>query len=395
MFNPYLVLILIAFVILIGYLGEVLFRITKIPEILILLFVGLLIGPITNIIPSNYITYFRDIAPIFSDIAIVVIIFEGGRKIEISGFLKNSAIGTILAILDIAIPAVIFSYIMYYMFSWPYIYGAILGSIIGETTLIVVLPVISRIKISQDLYGTIVTEATLNSVFAIFAFSILIQVFNSGSFDIYQFSKFALDSISIAVVLGVLVGFAWLIFLAFLKGIKSYVATIGVAFLLYGIVDYFGGSAVIAIFVFALVVGNYKTINRHFNLKIDIRENEMDLVEDSLTFLVRSFFFVFMGLIAIINFDYFLYALIITIILIAIRYLEVFAIIRKKEYRPFVTSLLPRGLTSALLSTILLTYNNTYFNEMFYIIFMIIILTNIISAGSISKTARAFENKQS
>ncbi|MEM0161061.1 MAG: hypothetical protein QXQ25_05005, partial [Thermoplasmata archaeon] len=193
--------------------------------------------------------------------------------------------------------------------------------------------------------------------------------------------------------MGLVVGIIWLFVLNIFKSTKGYVATIGIAFLLYGVVDLLGGAAVVSIFIFAIIIGSYKTIGRHLNFKIDIHENEMNLVEDELEFLIRTFFFVFIGLIAIISVTYFLYALLITLVLVVIRVIEIKVVVRKKEYHGFMMSLMPRGLTVAVLASILLSLGGTYFNEIFYISFMIIIITNIISSASISKAASAIEKK--
>ncbi|MGC8630803.1 MAG: hypothetical protein ACP5T1_07485, partial [Thermoplasmata archaeon] len=160
---------------------------------------------------------------------------------------------------------------------------------------------------------------------------------------------------------------------------------------LYGTVDYLGGSAVFAIFIFAIIIGNYRTIGKHLNLNIDIHENEMNLVENELEFIVRTFFFVFIGMIAIISASYFIYALIITGILILIRIPEIKLVVKKKEYHDFMISLLPRGLTVAVLASLLFSIGGTYFNDIFYISFMIIILTNIIAAIFISISVKPLE----
>jgi hypothetical protein len=100
----------------------------------------------------------------------------------------------------------------------------------------------------------------------------------------------------------------------------------------------------------------------------------MNIVENELEFIVRTFFFVFIGMIAIISTTYFIYALIITVFLILVRIGEIKLVVRKKEYHGFMISLLPRGLTVAVLASLLLSIGGNYFNDIFYISFMIIII---------------------
>lgn len=89
-----------------------------------------------------------------------MIMFDGGRKIDFSTIVSGSGTGLILALLDIIFSLIIVSLLMHYIFSWPFIYGAILGTIVGETTAVVIVPVAARIKIPNDLYSMAVSEVT-------------------------------------------------------------------------------------------------------------------------------------------------------------------------------------------------------------------------------------------
>ena len=391
MISTYLLLIALSAIILIGYLSDTLFRLTRIPEILILMLIGIILVPLGHVIPDKYVSILRDLVPLFGSIALIIIMFDGGRKIDLSASFSGSGNGLILAILDIIFSMIVVSLFMYYIFSWPFIYGAILGTILGETTATVIIPVATRIKIPNDLYNMSISEATFNSVVDILVFYLLLALVTGSSFDISSYIKFAVNYLSIALSLGFFAGFLWLFTLNIIKGTRGYVATLGIAFLLYGIVDFLGGAAVFAIFIFAIVIGNYKIIGKHLNLKIDIHENEMNIVENELEFLVRTFFFVFMGMITILSITYFIYALIITSFLILIRMGEIKLVVRKKEYHNFMISLLPRGLTVAVLASILLSIGSSYFDDIFYISSIVIVTTNIIAAILISISVKPLE----
>ncbi|MGC8982070.1 MAG: cation:proton antiporter, partial [Minisyncoccia bacterium] len=138
MISTYLLLIAFAAIILIGYLSDALFRLTRIPEILILMLIGIILVPLGHIIPEKYVSILRDFVPLFGSIALIMIMFDGGRKIDFSTIVSGSGIGLILALLDIIFSLIIVSLLMHYIFSWPFIYGAILGTIVGETTAVVI-----------------------------------------------------------------------------------------------------------------------------------------------------------------------------------------------------------------------------------------------------------------
>ena len=47
-----LLLIVISLIILIGYVSEIVFKMTKLPEVLILMGIGILLGPVSGLLPQ-------------------------------------------------------------------------------------------------------------------------------------------------------------------------------------------------------------------------------------------------------------------------------------------------------------------------------------------------------
>jgi hypothetical protein len=143
---------------------------------------------------------------------------------------------------------------------WPLVYGAILGAILGETTTTVIIPVATRLSISDSMYNTIVVEATFNSVVSILLFYLL-TILLTGQFSALSYTRYVISYFSIAVFLGLITGILWLLALSWIRSAKAYVVTIGVAFLLYGVVDLLGGAAVVAVLIFAVIIGNHDVIS--------------------------------------------------------------------------------------------------------------------------------------
>mgnify|MGYP001772743258 CR=1 FL=1 len=388
MINIDSILITIALVILIGYLGDYLFRVTRLPEAVILMLIGMLLVPIGHIIPDRYVSLLKELAPLFGDIALVVIMFDGGRRISFQVPLSSWGLGLTLAVLDIILPMAILTPFMYYVFNWPPIYGAILGTILGETTSTVIIPIAVRLNISEYMYNVIVMEATLNSVVSILVFYLL-QILLNGNFTLQSYVKYTISYFSIAVFLGLLVGILWLIAVNWIRGTRTYVVTVAIAFLLYGIVDLLGGAAVVAVLIFAIIIGNYELISQHTGLKIKIDEDMLNIVENELEFLVRTFFYVLIGIIAIISLYYTLLALLITGLLVAIRFIEVNSLVKDQRFSKLLTTLVPRGLTAAVLASMMLNMNYPpYSQEIFYITFMVIVFTNIIASIMLAAISR-------
>ena len=384
------ILIAIAAVIIIGYLARAIFHRTKIPEALILIAVGLLLVPIGHLLPGTYVNSLRSLAVIFGDIALVVIMYNGGKAIKLGRKLFGNTIGFTLGILDTVIPMVVLSVVMNVWLGWPLIYGAILGAILGETSTVIVIPIVKRLSIQLEMYDALVLETTLNSVFAILFFTVLVAFTGGQAFTASGIANLTIDYISVSVALGLLAGALWIAVQNYIKGARDYLATLAVAILLFGIVELFNGAAAISVLIFAIMIGNYKPIAKFFGfnkLKMD-GVAERRAVEHDIEFLLMTFFFVFIGMIAILSAQYFIYAAIITIVLSAIRYLEVWPVLRSRfsEYRMLTFGLMQRGTVAAVLATILFSIGGTYYDQIFYICFMVIILTNIAGSMLISRT---------
>ncbi len=384
------ILIAVALILIIGYIGKAIFNRTKIPEALILILIGLLLVPVAHLLPANYVSALRSLAAVFGDIALTIIMYNGGKAIILNKELLKDSNGLILGFFDTLLPTVVLAIVMKIGFGWPLIYGAIMGAVLGETSAVIVLPLIRKIEIPQSIFNSLVMEVTLNSVFAILFFELLLSFSGGQVFSANVFVNLAVDYVSVAIAIGLIAGLLWLLVQSYVKGAREYLATIAMAILLYGIVELFNGAAAISVLIFAIILGNYKPITEHLGINIDINEaqkNETQAIEKGLEFLVMTFFFVFIGMIAVLSVQYFEYALAITIILCIIRYAEVMFVFRKNsEYQDTVFAMMQRGTVVAVLSAILFSIGGSYFDKIFYICFMTIILTNILGSILLSKS---------
>ncbi len=378
-FEVDLLLIVTSLIILIGYISQIAFRITKIPEVLILISIGLLLGPVFHLLPSTYISALRGLSPLFGSLAIIMIIFNGGRRIRLTAESMSESKGYLLALVDIVLVSAVTALFMFFVFGWPLLFGALLGAILGETSAIVIIPIISRLRMPRKLYEIISIESTFNSVFSILAFYLLLLPISGKTLTLAYSLQYIFSYISIAVILGLVSGVVWLIMQNSFGRARNYLVTIAIAILLYGLTDLFNAAGVVSVLAFAIIIGNSKSINKRLGLKTSKSLQGNKSVELEMEFLLRTFFFVFLGVIAVISFYYFLFAVILTIIFIMARKLEIEGLLHKmaRAEKDLAFSMMPRGLSAAVLSSILYATGYPYSAEIFYITFMALVLTNI------------------
>ncbi len=381
------VLVAIAIIIILGYISLDIFRRTRIPELLILMLIGIFLVQILGLVPHNYLNVLRSLAPIFGSLALVVIMYNGGQELKFDSSLITNWKGVALGILDNLLAIALLAIFMYYAFGWPLLYGAILGAILGETTSIVVIPFIRKVKLSSGLFKTLIIESTLNSVVAIVSFSLLLVLAQNQTLSALTFITYILDYISLAVVIGFVAGIGWLFVLNSLKSAREYLATIAMAILLYGLVDIFNGAPIVTVLIFAMIIGNKRIFAKALNLKMNFNPNKEKAVEKELEFLISTFFFVFMGMITVLSLGFAIEGFIVAIILIIARYPEVRGVMRNntKDERYIVFSLMPRGVTVATLATIAYGLGGTYFPQIFYLSFFVIVATSIASSFLLTK----------
>ena len=385
-----LLLIVISLIILIGYVSEIVFKMTKLPEVLILMGIGILLGPVSGLLPQAYVGVLRGLTPLFGSLALIMIMFNGGKIIKLTKHSLIDSTGYMLALADTVLPGIVIGLFMWLVFKWPLIYGLLLGVILGETSTIMILPLLKRIKIESKIYNIMTIEATFNSVFSILIFYLLLVLIEGSALSVPSYIQYSISYIGIAIMIGIASGVIWLLVQNLFKGARGYLASIAIAILLYGIVDFFNGAAVVAVLIYAIIIGNSKTVNKFLKFSRADRTRENGTAEKDMEFLVRTFFFVLIGIIATLSAEYFIFALGITALLIVIRKFEVRGIFRYENYRNLVFSLMPRGLTVAVLASIYLATGLAYSQQIFYISFMVIILTNISFAILARRAVRQF-----
>jgi cell volume regulation protein A len=160
--------------------------------------------------------------------------------------------------------------------------------------------------------------------------------------------------------------------------------TLGVLFVLFFLANSFGESGALTALVFGLMIGNKSHLSRLLRFKLPRIEMD-DPTHNQLTFLVRSFFFVFVGLMASFGqIEYLVFGVLITIAVYFGR-LFVGKVTLTKRFsrldRAVTNSMIPRGLAAAVLATYPITMGlpnaEAYPQLVFFIILSSVIITTI------------------
>jgi cell volume regulation protein A len=362
-----LALVLGGSIIVIGFLSNYLFERTGFPDMLIIIILGLILGPITGLVDAGSIA---NLAPYLATLALVFILFDGGMAMNIYRVFSESPRATILAFVGFA--GSVFATTLFMTFivipTMPILYSVLFGTIFGGSSSVAIMALVSRIKVSEKCSTILSLESAITDVLCIVFSLVVIEIILKGpSVDLTAIGQSIASRFSTGVVLGAIFGVIWLSVLKRIaKASYAYMLTLAVVLLVYAFSEFLGGSGPLCSLLFGIVLGNEKEIYRILRMErppdtaVDVG---LKRFESEIAFLLRTFFFVYIGLIVTFsNIAVVVRGVILSLTLLLVRFGAVrFATVRSNELvkeRPIMSVMLTRGLATAVLATLPLQYTD-------------------------------------
>ena len=372
------VLITFGIIMILGFIGNYIFNKTQIPSIVWLLLFGLLVGFLFNLQGVNIQDVISNeiISGIFGAVAIVIILFDGGINTDIHQLFKGAPRGLLMTVTGFCLSFLATMFIVIGLsqvgaisisLNDSFIVGAVLGAIVAGTSSPIVIPLAYRLKNLEEKTKMVssIESILTDPMCIVVVFAISYMVFVVGEINIgLGFGNLA-KTFSVGIVLGAILGFIWLpIMNKVRKEQFSYVLTLAIVFLVYsfttlivGIEEGGEGAGAIACLMFGLVLGNGKKVLKM--IEFHGKEYEMDTETKQfhglISFVIRTFFFVYLGMIvAFQKIEYIIIGIIILIGLVLVRYIAVLITTYngnfEKDDMQTMTVLMPRGLAAAILA---------------------------------------------
>jgi cell volume regulation protein A len=386
--DPAIVAFLVAAIIIIlGFLGEESFNRTSIPDSILLLLFGVLLGPVFQLFAHDELLA---ITPYFAALALIIILFDGGLNMDIREAVKNSPRALILAIIGWILNVIVTAAFTKVVLGWRLLDGLLLGSIVGGGSSIIVIALIRKLKVTEKIETVLSLESILTDVLCTVGAFTAINILLSGEVSIGA----ALGSVGIAFGVGILVGLgfgvAWLVILERIKGKpNAYMLTLAMLFLTYVVATNLNGNGALSALFFGLIIGNSRPIAKQlkFRTTISIDNNVRDF-HSQISFLIRSFFFLFTGILFSFS-SYFsvFFGLLLSVTFLGIRFVVVkIAAVKSElhEYENLMTIMFPRGLAAAVLASLPLTMLGSSYQIFPEIAFIVIITTIMITTVGVA-----------
>ena len=349
--------LIIGSILIIGFFADFIFKKYRIPDIIILLLVGLSL----NFAGFKFVS--TEILPIFSSLALMFILFEVGTELRFYYLIKEIPKASLLAFSIFFVSAIFTAFLSSFVLNFfgyvlPFKIALLLGAIIGGSSSAVVAPVISELAVGKDIKSLLTIESALTDALCVLvAITLLESLAFSGDIGLASVSNQIISSFSIAIVFGFIFGLFWLRVLPKVEKYEYYyLLTIGMLFLVYSLTEIVGGIGAISSLIFGIVLGNVGQISKILYIKDAKPLTPMtNTFHKLIVFIIRTFFFVVLGLIIhIADYGMLLYGILLTLFLFSIRYFltKISMVGENKLENDLIAIMMPRGLAAAVLAPI-------------------------------------------
>ncbi len=342
---------------------SLLFKKTNIPDVLILMGIGLLMGPVLGLIDA---TDFGKIGPIIATIALVVILFEGGTSLRLDVMGKALATTGTFAMGCFVLTASIVLAFGVGVLNLPWLSAAMLAVILAGTSSAVVIPLVNSLRMGEKAGTVMVLESALTDVLCIVGVVALLQIHSEGNVAAGKLIGNVLSSLIFATVIGIAGGLGWLLILGKVRDFPNTIsATLAYAFIVYGITEFLGFSGAIAAMALGITLTNFGQMGltrfKSFHQKIEpLTEVDKSFFREAV-FLLKTYFFIYLGVsIQFHGWEPILVAAAMMVLVFTSRIVMTRLVLRADDFstrdKAIASMLAPKGLAAAVLAAVPLQY---------------------------------------
>lgn len=371
-----------------AHLLDDLFKRTKVPDVLLLLALGLVLGPATHLVRPEHL---GAVGPLFTTVTLVIILFEGGLGLDLGVLFRSLRGAALLTVLNFLATVAVAAPVAKVFLGMPWLSALILGSILGGTSSAVVIPMVKRLQMEERSRTVLSLESALSDVLVIVVGLGLMGAQQAGELKVGLMIGGMLASFFFAGLLGMVGGFLWSLSLNRIHGLQNSVFTTpAFVCIVYGVVELMGFSGAIAALALGITLGNLDRVPARFLRRspealASLNTTEREVFSE-LVFLLKTFFFVYIGVnIRLGGWLDVVIGLLLTAALFLVRIPVVHASLPSQTPRPDALAcavLVPKGLAAAVLASLPLQmglpHGDTIKSTVFAVVLFSILATSVL-----------------
>ncbi|MBN1951087.1 MAG: cation:proton antiporter [Bacteroidales bacterium] len=360
-----IIIIALGMLIFSSHLFNELFNKTKIPNVLLLLLIGIVIGPISGLVTKDF---FGEIGGVFTTITLIVILFESGAGLQLGEIKQSIGSAAILTVVNFLFTVIVAALLSRFLLSLSWLSALFLGSIVGGTSSAVVIPMVRQLKLGNRSTSILILESALSDVLCLVVGLALLDGMRQGQVSVQMVFSKMWKAFLFAIMIGLAGGLAWSVLINLMRGLKnSMITTLAFVFILYGLVDLLHLNGGIAVLSFGIVLANVELLSgqKLFQKAMKFKTSGFTDTERSffaeIVFIMQTYFFVYVGIsIQFGSFWTYLVGLLVVILIILVRIPPIQLFIGKKVSgveKSVMSVMSPKGLVPAVLASIPLQEN--------------------------------------
>ena len=386
---PALVIAFIGALVFGAHLFVALFARTRVPDVLLLIVIGLLLGPVTHLVRPEQ---FGSVGPVFTTVTLVFLLFESGTELQVGTIRKVLHGSFLLSVLNFAVTTAVVALAAWKVAHLGVGTAILLGTILGGTSPAVVIPIAAQLKMNEHAGAILFLESAISDVVSIVLALALLDGLHAGNLEVGKIIGTLLGSFLLDAVLGALGAIFWSNLLSRVRTLQNGMfTTAAFLFLIFGLAELLGYSGAIAALVFGIGLGNVAwhgaILSKRFPslAPVGLNSREKGFFAE-IVFLLKTFFFVYIGLsIQFRNLSTILFGLGVTAMLFVAR----IPVVRYGVTRTTTTmdasrmaAMAPKGLAAAVLASLPLQHGLAHGdfiqNTTYAVVLFSILLTSVL-----------------
>ena len=393
-------------IIFVGFFANLIFTKYRVPDILLLIFLGVLLGP--ELIGGSFRLFTKDsladvnqYRDLFLSTALVLILFDGGLCLDLRTLMKSMKLATFITVLTLLCEILLVATLLYLFLDMDIMLALVVGTIIGGTSEAVVIPIARKMRIRDETKAMLVMESVITDVLVIVIAIALMSAIVMGDVGMFFIPRELAIDFAVGGAIGFAAGFLWLFVLQKLQNQPlSYMITVAALFLVAGLAEIspIESSSAVAALMFGLAIGNRKHLKR-WTTSVSLRLSSDEHIQEfhaEISFFVRTFFYVYLGLVfSFSTFDF-------KHLIIGLAIIGIIIVIRRgtsllawkigdldKADANALFAMMPRGLAAAVLATMPYTllssqgeplWQESYAELILNVVLIVIIGTTIVAS---------------
>ena len=189
-----------------AFVANRLFRWTRIPDVVVLMATGVVIGPVLG---WAHPEQFKEVTHAFGTLALILILFEGGLDLNIRETLSHFPGGLLFGVFAYALSTFSVGFVVSASYGISRADGLLAGAVVGCTSSTIVLPVLQQWKSGKAVKIILLLESTLGDILGVLTVGFLIGSHRAGHSAVGDFLTGFFSQVAISLGVSFLIGLAW------------------------------------------------------------------------------------------------------------------------------------------------------------------------------------------